>query len=526
LSVRLNKLLAERGLGARRKCDALIQSGAVSVNGSVVTELGTQVEPERDRVMVRGRPLPPRAPLRYFALNKPVGVITTLEDPEGRRTIRDLLPPGPRLFPIGRLDADTSGLLVLTNDGELAHRLMHPRYGVEKVYRVRVDRVPDPGALARLRGGVEFEPGVWSSPARVRLLESARGGGIIEIAIHEGRYRQVRKMCEAVGLGVRALHRSAYGSLRLGHLERGMWRELSDQEVARLRAASARPRERGGPPRRYVGGREQRERLGRETAVSRGVAPRPGTGTRPPRSGSGEGARRAREERPGFARPSRSGARDRPRLGARDESGPPRARRPERAPFDRSSRERARPGHGETGRARVDRSGRERARPRDETGRAPFAGASRERRRPRSESSVFMPFDRSSRDRTRPRDEIGRAPVERPSRERGKSRPGAGAFARYDRSSRERARPRTEAGRAPFERSTRDRGASRPERGFGPRPRPFRGEERGPDARGKRGTSGRPRDARVGQNPRRPAPPRSSRRPERAPNPGRGRSRP
>src|SRR5207237_5060290 len=142
---RLNKLLAERGLGARRKCDALIQDGHVRVNGTIVREPGTQVEPERDRVQVDGRPLPRAAEPRYFVLNKPVGVITTLEDPEGRRTVREFLPPGGRLFPVGRLDADTSGLLMLTNDGELAHRLMHPRYGVEKVYRVWLDRAPSPG---------------------------------------------------------------------------------------------------------------------------------------------------------------------------------------------------------------------------------------------------------------------------------------------------------------------------------------------------------------------------------------------
>ena len=129
MSLRLNKLLAQRGVGARRKCDALIQQGRVRGNGRVVLEPGTRVEPDRDRVEVSGRPLPPPAALRYYALHKPVGVISTLDDPEGRRTIRDLLPPGSRLFPVGRLDADTSGLLLLTNDGELAHRLMHPRYG-------------------------------------------------------------------------------------------------------------------------------------------------------------------------------------------------------------------------------------------------------------------------------------------------------------------------------------------------------------------------------------------------------------
>jgi 16S rRNA U516 pseudouridylate synthase RsuA-like enzyme len=158
VSVRLNKFLAQRGVGARRKCDTLIEEGRVRINGQIVRELGTQVEPERDRVEVDGKPLPPPATHRYYVLNKPVGVITTLDDPEGRPTIAEFLPPGSRLFPVGRLDADTSGLLMLTNDGTLAHRLMHPRYGVEKVYRVWIEHPASEGQLARLRSGVEFEP--------------------------------------------------------------------------------------------------------------------------------------------------------------------------------------------------------------------------------------------------------------------------------------------------------------------------------------------------------------------------------
>ena len=241
MSIRLNKLLARRGIGARRKCDAIIQSGAVRVNGQVVTEPGTMVEPERDRVEVHNKPLPPAGDLRYFILHKPVGVISTLHDPEGRRTIRDFLPPGSRLFPVGRLDADTSGLLVLTNDGEIAHRLMHPRYSVQKSYRVRLEHAPDAAQLQRLSSGVEFEPGVVSAPARVRVVDETPSRAMLSLVIHEGRYRQVRRMCEAVGLTVLGLHRSAYGPLHLGELGRGMWRELAEGEVARLRAAAARP---------------------------------------------------------------------------------------------------------------------------------------------------------------------------------------------------------------------------------------------------------------------------------------------
>src|SRR5439155_15146593 len=279
LSVRLNKLLAQRGLGARRKCDALIQSGVVRVNGVLVTEPGTQVEPGRDRVLVRGRPLPEPAAPRYYALHKPVGVITTLHDPEGRRTVRELLPPGRRLFPIGRLDADTSGLLLLTDDGDLAHHLMHPRYGVEKVYRAWIDRLPDPHQLARLRRGVEFEPGVVSAPARVRVPRPGATDPLLEIALHEGRYRQVRRMCEAVGLGVLRLHPSAYGPLHLGPLERGMCRELSDEEVKLLKAAVARPqsRPRGARQRSYTSGRARRSRpRGEGTPASEALATGPG----------------------------------------------------------------------------------------------------------------------------------------------------------------------------------------------------------------------------------------------------------
>ena len=172
MSIRLNKLLAQAGLGARRKCDTLVQSGAVRVNGAVVLEPGLAVEPERDRIEVHGRPLPPRDRPAYFVLHKPVGVISTMSDPEGRRTLRDFQPPGARVFPVGRLDADTSGLLILTNDGSLAHHLMHPRYGVTKLYRVHVDRAPSPEMLRRLREGIEFEPGVRSAPARVRVRSS------------------------------------------------------------------------------------------------------------------------------------------------------------------------------------------------------------------------------------------------------------------------------------------------------------------------------------------------------------------
>jgi 23S rRNA pseudouridine2605 synthase len=234
----------------------------VRVNGTVVREPGTKVDAARDQVRVHGRLIPGAPRPLYFMLHKPVGVLTTLDDPEGRRTVREFLPPGPRLFPVGRLDADTSGLLLLTNDGDLAHKLMHPRYGVQKVYRVRLEGPPSADQVRRLREGVRIEPGVVTAPAEVKVRNARPGRSEIEIVLHEGRYRQVRRMCEAVGLGVRRLHRSAYGPLRLGPMQRGEARALTAFEVGKLRVESARP---GGARARIEA---TRQRLVRRTRVA------------------------------------------------------------------------------------------------------------------------------------------------------------------------------------------------------------------------------------------------------------------
>jgi len=241
MAVRLNKYLADRGVAARRKCDELIAQGRVSVNGRVVSEAGSKVEEGRDRVSVDGRPVGGKAQHVYYVLNKPVGVITTLDDPHGRRSVAEFLPRGARVYPVGRLDADTSGLLLLTNDGELAHKLMHPRYGVQKVYRVRLAAEPRADQLRRLAQGVRFDKNLVSGPARVRRIDPGFDAIMIELIIHEGRFRQVRRMCEAVGLVVTGLHRVGYGPIRLGPLARGMFRELSEEEVGQLRAAGSRP---------------------------------------------------------------------------------------------------------------------------------------------------------------------------------------------------------------------------------------------------------------------------------------------
>jgi pseudouridine synthase len=225
--MRLNAYLARAGVASRRAADELIKAGRVTVNGAP-GQLNTFVE-SRDRVEVDGRPVALQR-LAYVLLNKPAGVVTTARDPQGRRTVLDLVPRNPRVVPVGRLDADTTGALLLTNDGPLAHRLAHPRYGVEKVYVADVEGAPTDATLQRLRDGIELDDGPTAA-ARVHRLAANR----IELALHEGRNRQVRRMLEAVGHPVTRLHRSRYAGLALEGLEPGAWRELEPSEVERLR---------------------------------------------------------------------------------------------------------------------------------------------------------------------------------------------------------------------------------------------------------------------------------------------------
>jgi 23S rRNA pseudouridine2605 synthase len=228
--VRLNAYLARAGVASRRRADELIKAGRVTVNGRR-GELNDFVG-RRDVVEVDGRRIAPQE-LAYVCLHKPAGVVTTARDPRGRPTVVDLVEHPARLVPVGRLDADTTGALLLTNDGELAHRLAHPRYEVDKVYEVEVEGEPDADALRRLSEGVELEDG-RTAPAQVRRLGPSR----IELTIHEGRKHQVKRMCDAVGHPVRRLHRSRYAGLDLSGLALGKWRELSDVEIARLQAES------------------------------------------------------------------------------------------------------------------------------------------------------------------------------------------------------------------------------------------------------------------------------------------------
>jgi 23S rRNA pseudouridine2605 synthase len=228
--MRLNAWLARAGVASRRKADELIKDGRVTVNGEV-GQLNTFIG-AKDEVSLDGRPLAKQR-LAYVLLHKPAGVVTTASDPQGRRTVVDLVEHSSRVVPVGRLDADTTGALLLTNDGELSHRLAHPKYEVDKVYEVETWTQPSDADLERLRTGVELDDGP-TSPADVRRLSGAR----IELTIHEGRNRQVKRMFEAVGHRVRSLHRSRYGPLTLGGLEPGRWRELEPSEVERLRSTT------------------------------------------------------------------------------------------------------------------------------------------------------------------------------------------------------------------------------------------------------------------------------------------------
>jgi 23S rRNA pseudouridine2605 synthase len=230
---RLQKVLAACGYGSRRACEELIAAGRVTVNGEVA-ELGRRVDPAVDHIEVDGAPVAARPGLVHYLLNKPRGVVTTAKDTHGRPTVVELVPSTPRVFPVGRLDADTEGLLLLTNDGELAHRIMHPRHGVEKEYLATVAGGPvSAGALRRLREGVELEDGI-TAPAKV----SQPSPGVLRITIHEGRKRQVRRMCEAVGHPVTRLVRTRIGPLTDRRLRPGAWRPLTPAEVRALAEAT------------------------------------------------------------------------------------------------------------------------------------------------------------------------------------------------------------------------------------------------------------------------------------------------
>jgi len=230
---RLQKVLSRVGFGSRRVCEALILEGKVKVNGQEA-QLGCRVEIETDLVTVDGAPIGVRPDVVYYLLNKPAGVVTTADDPQGRPTVVEIVPSDPRVFPVGRLDSDTEGLLILTNNGELTHRLTHPSFGVEKEYVAVVEGNPSRSSLRLLREGVDLEDGK-TSPAKVALIEE----GTIRLTIHEGRNRQVRRMCSTVGHQVKRLIRTRIGPLSDRSLSPGEWRELTMTEIRSLERAVA-----------------------------------------------------------------------------------------------------------------------------------------------------------------------------------------------------------------------------------------------------------------------------------------------
>lgn len=229
---RLQKVLARAGFGSRRVCEDLIADGRVTVDGRTAV-LGTRVDVDHQVVAVDDTPVGVAPGLVYYLVNKPVGVVTTARDTHGRSTVLELVPEDPRVHPVGRLDRDTEGLLLLTNDGVLTHRLTHPSFGVDKEYLVEVEGRPGRGALRRLRDGVDLDDGP-TAPARVSELSP----GVLRLTIHEGRNRQVRRMCDAIGHPVRRLVRTRIGPLRDPHLAPGKWRPLTRSEVRGLERAA------------------------------------------------------------------------------------------------------------------------------------------------------------------------------------------------------------------------------------------------------------------------------------------------
>jgi len=248
--VRLQKAMADAGVGSRRTCEELVESGQVEVNGRLITDLPAWVDPSQDSIKVAGRSLPKPERAVYVMLNKPKGFVSTLEDPEGRRTVADLVrhPSGARLYPVGRLDYDSTGLLLMTNDGELANRLTHPRYEVHKTYRATVKGSVEDEAIERLEEGIflaERKEGGTSGASRaahvgLRIVHRERSKTILEITLAEGRNRQVRRMLAKVSHPVRRLMRIGMGPLNLKGLALGEWRELTRDELRAIRAAAWR----------------------------------------------------------------------------------------------------------------------------------------------------------------------------------------------------------------------------------------------------------------------------------------------
>lgn len=232
--MRLQKYLAEAQVASRRKAEEIILEGRVNVNGKKVTELGTKVESEIDEITVDGKKVEICEKMVYIMLNKPEGCVTTVKDQFGRKSVIDYVKDiGERVYPVGRLDYDTSGLLIITNDGELTYRLTHPKHNIEKTYIAEVDKVPDEEAMEKFRNGIIID-GRKTAPAKIKIIKKSKFT-TLNIKIKEGRNRQVRKMCAAIGCNVITLKRIATGNLELGNLEKGKYRYLTDEEIKYIR---------------------------------------------------------------------------------------------------------------------------------------------------------------------------------------------------------------------------------------------------------------------------------------------------
>ena len=236
---RLQKILARTGIGSRRACEGLIEAGRVKVNGHVA-KLGEKADPQRDHIELDGRPITNAELLTYIALYKPKGVISAVKSPDRRPTVRDLVPVTERIYPVGRLDVDSEGLILLTNDGELTNFLTHPRYGHEKEYRVLISRHPDQDQIEIWRRGVVLEDGYHTQSAKVSIEESLGKQTWLRVVMHEGRKRQIREVGARIGLPVVRIIRVRIGSLRLGNLKPGDWRYLTPSEIAKLTSKSGK----------------------------------------------------------------------------------------------------------------------------------------------------------------------------------------------------------------------------------------------------------------------------------------------
>lgn len=333
--MRINKFLAASGLGSRRNVEEIVLAGRVTVNGNRITDLSTFIEPGRDRVTVDGRAVRLPEGHTYYLLHKPEGIMTTARDPEGRSTVLQLVPARPRVFPVGRLDRETSGALLLTDDGPLAHRILHPRYGVEKEYIAVVEgRITDE-AMSALREGVLLEgerrP---TAPAMVDVLERKNHRSRLRLTVHEGRNRQVRRMLEEVGFPVLQLRRERIGPIALGDLAAGLHRVLNSDEVAALRRETARPRSTrrpqvarsATPPRTSRSSTKPRNSRSSTKPRSSRSSTKPRTSSSPVKSGSSRSSTKSRTSR-SSTKPQRSSSPTKSKTSGESRHAVPRTRK-------------------------------------------------------------------------------------------------------------------------------------------------------------------------------------------------------